>query len=134
MESPAAKAPTVAMIDEHACIGCTLCIQACPVDAIVGASRFMHTVIAVECIGCKLCLPPCPVDCIAMVETGKTLTRSERKRRAERARLRYSARLARLERERSQPRAATRAPGGRGGKRAVIERAMQRARRRLQQR
>jgi len=57
----------VAVIDETACIGCTLCIQACPVDAIVGASKQMHTVIAAECTGCDLCLPPCPVDCIQMV-------------------------------------------------------------------
>ena len=49
------------------CIGCTLCIQACPVDAIVGAAKQMHTVISNECTGCELCLPPCPVDCIAMV-------------------------------------------------------------------
>lgn len=60
-------AKTVAVIDEDVCIGCTLCIQACPVDAILGASKFMHTVIEDECTGCDLCLPPCPVDCIAMV-------------------------------------------------------------------
>jgi electron transport complex protein RnfB len=59
--------PTVAVIDEAACIGCTLCIQACPVDAIVGAPKLMHTVIADVCTGCDLCLPPCPVDCIDMV-------------------------------------------------------------------
>jgi len=59
--------PTVAVIDEAACIGCTLCIQACPVDAIVGAPKLMHTVIASECTGCDLCLPPCPVDCIRTV-------------------------------------------------------------------
>jgi electron transport complex protein RnfB len=58
--------PMVAWIDEPACIGCTKCIQACPVDAIVGASRFMHTVIAAQCTGCELCIPPCPVDCIEM--------------------------------------------------------------------
>jgi electron transport complex protein RnfB len=57
----------VAIIDENTCIGCTLCIQACPVDAIVGAAKHMHTVIEAECTGCKLCLPPCPVDCILMV-------------------------------------------------------------------
>jgi electron transport complex protein RnfB len=61
------KPPRVAVIDEAACIGCTLCIQACPVDAIIGASKLMHTVIADACTGCDLCLPPCPVDCIEMV-------------------------------------------------------------------
>jgi electron transport complex protein RnfB len=58
--------PVVAFIEEEACIGCTKCIQACPVDAIIGASRAMHTVIAAECTGCELCVPPCPVDCIVM--------------------------------------------------------------------
>lgn len=56
----------VAVIDENTCIGCTLCIQACPVDAILGSAKHMHTVIAKECTGCELCLPPCPVDCITM--------------------------------------------------------------------
>jgi electron transport complex protein RnfB len=58
---------TVALIDEARCIGCTLCIQACPVDAIVGAAKLMHTVIAELCTGCDLCALPCPVDCIDMV-------------------------------------------------------------------
>lgn len=58
--------PSLAVIDENLCIGCTLCIQACPVDAIVGAIKFMHTVIAKECTGCGLCVPPCPVNCITM--------------------------------------------------------------------
>ncbi len=62
-----AKPKGVALIDESTCIGCTLCIQACPVDAIVGAAKQMHTIIAAECTGCELCLPPCPVDCISMV-------------------------------------------------------------------
>jgi electron transport complex protein RnfB len=61
------KPKALAVIDEQWCIGCTLCIQACPVDAIVGASKHMHTVIADECTGCELCVEPCPVDCIAMV-------------------------------------------------------------------
>jgi electron transport complex protein RnfB len=61
------KPKMVALIDEQRCIGCTLCIQACPVDAIIGAAKQMHTVIAEECTGCDLCRPPCPADCIAMV-------------------------------------------------------------------
>jgi electron transport complex protein RnfB len=60
------KPKAVAVIDETTCIGCTLCIQACPVDAILGAPKFMHTVIASECTGCELCVAPCPVDCIRM--------------------------------------------------------------------
>jgi Na+-translocating ferredoxin:NAD+ oxidoreductase subunit B len=61
------KPLAVAVIDEALCIGCTLCIQACPVDCIVGAPTKMHTVIESQCTGCDLCLPPCPMDCIAMV-------------------------------------------------------------------
>jgi Na+-translocating ferredoxin:NAD+ oxidoreductase subunit B len=61
------KVPSVAIIDEQVCIGCTLCIQACPVDAILGAAKQMHTVIESECTGCELCVEPCPVDCIYMV-------------------------------------------------------------------
>jgi len=61
------KQAAVAVIDEQVCIGCTLCIQACPVDAILGAAKQMHTVIESECTGCELCLPPCPVDCIDMI-------------------------------------------------------------------
>jgi electron transport complex protein RnfB len=67
------KPKALAVIDEQRCIGCTLCIQACPVDAILGAAKFMHTVIASECTGCELCLPPCPVDCIDMVPVPQTL-------------------------------------------------------------
>jgi len=58
---------TVVYIDEDVCIGCTLCIQACPVDAILGAAKLMHTVITKECTGCDLCIPPCPVDCIHII-------------------------------------------------------------------
>lgn len=67
----AADEPMVAKIIEKDCIGCTLCIQACPVDAIVGASKQMHTVIESECTGCELCLPPCPVDCIEMIPVNR---------------------------------------------------------------
>ena len=58
--------PRVAFIDESRCIGCARCLAPCPVDAIVGAAKFLHTVIAEQCTGCELCLPPCPVDCIEM--------------------------------------------------------------------
>jgi electron transport complex protein RnfB len=61
------KPAQVALVREAECIGCTKCIQACPVDAIVGAPKLMHTVIADLCTGCELCLPPCPVDCIDLV-------------------------------------------------------------------
>ena len=64
---------TVVTIDEQVCIGCTLCIQACPVDAILGAPKQMHTVIASECTGCDLCIPPCPVECIHVVTVKTTL-------------------------------------------------------------
>lgn len=60
------KLPSIAVIDEDGCIGCTLCIKACPVDAILGAAKLMHTVISDECTGCELCLEPCPVDVISM--------------------------------------------------------------------
>ncbi len=61
----------VASIDEDWCIGCTLCIEACPVDAIVGAAKRMHTVLPALCTGCELCVAPCPVDCIAMIPAGR---------------------------------------------------------------
>jgi electron transport complex protein RnfB len=71
-EAGVEKPKALAVIDEDRCIGCTLCIQACPVDAILGAAKHMHTVIADECTGCELCLEPCPVDCIDMVEIQAT--------------------------------------------------------------
>jgi len=64
---------TIVRIDEQTCIGCTLCIQACPVDAILGSAKHMHTVIESECTGCNLCIPPCPVDCIHIFEVEPTV-------------------------------------------------------------
>ncbi len=72
-ENGVVKPKRVAIVREQDCIGCTLCIQACPVDAIVGAAKQMHTVIEKECTGCELCLPPCPVDCIEMIPIKQTL-------------------------------------------------------------
>ena len=68
------ESKTVVYIDEDICIGCTLCIQACPVDAILGAAKLMHTVIEVECTGCDLCIPVCPVDCIYIKPISETIT------------------------------------------------------------
>ena len=74
-EACGAEGPLMlAVIDEAHCIGCTLCIKACPVDAIVGANKFMHTVIPALCTGCDLCIPPCPVDCIDLVPAGREWT------------------------------------------------------------
>ncbi|WP_017524551.1 electron transport complex subunit RsxB [Pusillimonas noertemannii] len=84
---------TVALIDESHCIGCTLCIQACPVDAIVGANKLMHTVLASQCTGCGLCVPPCPVDCIEMRPAGHEWTPAH----AEQAREHHQARQRRLQ-------------------------------------
>jgi electron transport complex protein RnfB len=67
-QPPTAPTPVRAVIDEQKCIGCYLCVQVCPVDAIVGSPQLMHTVLAGACTGCELCLPPCPVDCIELVE------------------------------------------------------------------
>ena len=69
---------TAALIDESRCIGCLLCIEACPVDAIVGAAKRMHTVLTESCTGCELCLAPCPVDCIDMVELDSLAQRGNR--------------------------------------------------------
>lgn len=95
--------PTVALIDEDVCIGCTKCIQACPVDAIVGAAKRMHSVIAAECTGCGLCLPPCPVDCISLPAIAdRPLARAAVMARAARARARFEARNRRLARVREK--------------------------------
>ncbi len=113
------KPKSIAFIDEQICIGCTFCIQACPVDAIVGAAKKMHTVISTECTGCELCIAPCPVDCISMLPLRKQIVDSEyepyltgdkmlvredemKKKAADRARVRYEHRLKRLEYEKEE--------------------------------
>ncbi|MBU3694134.1 MAG: RnfABCDGE type electron transport complex subunit B [Rhodocyclaceae bacterium] len=110
------RPPALALIREADCIGCTLCIQACPVDAIVGASKHMHTVIAVECNGCERCLPPCPVDCIELRVLPERSV-AERDALAEHWRTRFEAREARLAAEparRARRLAAKRAAHGHG--------------------
>ena len=123
----------VAFIDEARCIGCALCIQACPVDAIVGAAKRMHTVIAELCTSCDLCIPPCPVDCIAMLplpEAQAPWTQAM----ADAARARFQFRSFRLEREEAEraARLARKAQEKLGqpmaeAKRAVILAAIERA-------
>lgn len=130
----------VVVIDENRCIGCTLCIQACPVDAIVGANKLMHTVITDQCTGCELCIEPCPVDCIDLVHLtslhesipdGIEMSAQE-KAAADAARDQYEFRLFRLEREqreRGERLAAARAkPDVSDPKQALITAALERVR------
>jgi electron transport complex protein RnfB len=98
------KRSLVARIDEARCIGCTRCIEACPVDAISGANGLMHAVISRWCIGCKLCLAPCPVDCIAMVPASSPWTSAD----ARDAQRRFRARSARTSRRTAGATAAER--------------------------
>jgi electron transport complex protein RnfB len=135
----------IALIDENWCIGCTLCIKACPVDCIVGASKVMHTVIPALCTGCELCVPVCPVDCISMLPvTVTTGWDAWGAAQADEARHRYAFHRIRVERDEreSDERLAAKAqakladlashslhtdPDTLAAKRAVIEAALQRA-------
>jgi electron transport complex protein RnfB len=92
---------TLAVIDEAWCIGCTLCIRACPVDCIVGAPKQMHTVVEADCTGCELCVPACPVDCIALetVTPGRSGWQAWSASQSDAARASYARRTARLQRE-----------------------------------
>ena len=94
----------VAFIDEALCIGCTLCIQACPVDAILGAAKQMHTILPSLCTGCDLCVAPCPVDCISMLPvTGeRTGWDAWSQEQADAARARHDFRSERLQREKEE--------------------------------
>ncbi|MFO1308325.1 MAG: RnfABCDGE type electron transport complex subunit B [Burkholderiales bacterium] len=119
----------VAVVDEARCIGCTICIQACPVDAIVGAPRRMHAVIDALCTGCELCVAPCPVDCIAMRSAGRAWDGED----AAAARARHRSRDARLARgERIAGRRGAAAPASADPERdrrlAAVAAALERAR------
>jgi H+/Na+-translocating ferredoxin:NAD+ oxidoreductase subunit B len=101
------KPRAVAIIDESLCIGCTFCLRACPVDAIVGAAKQMHTVLMDECTGCELCVAPCPMDCIAMVPAAELQGTAAQiadalKNKADRARMRYQFRLQRQSLEKTK--------------------------------
>ena len=113
------KPAEIAIVDEDACIGCTKCIQVCPVDAIVGANKLMHTILSEECNGCELCIPACPVDCITMIPGTGT-----REASAAHYRQRYEAHNARLAHERTQREraiAARKAEVHDGARSAVLE-------------
>ena len=116
----------VAVIDEERCIGCTLCIAACPVDAILGAQRRMHAVLPSLCSGCDLCVAPCPVDCIALVPADREWTAAD----AHAARERYAVRSARLARNERVARRAdnTAATAERARRQAAVAAALVRAR------
>lgn len=90
------KPKQIAVIIEQDCIGCAKCIAVCPVDAILGAAKFMHTVIVSECTGCELCVAPCPVDCIVMEPQDRVINKYQQ---AELAKRRYEARCLRKENE-----------------------------------
>lgn len=90
------KPKAIALIDENKCIGCTFCLRACPVDAIVGAAKQMHTVIAAECTGCELCIAPCPMDCIEMIPLKNTDNVYDSIEVANKARMRHQSKQQRL--------------------------------------
>jgi electron transport complex protein RnfB len=127
-------ANALAVIDEQRCIGCTLCIQACPVDAIVGAAKLMHTVIAGSCTGCELCVPPCPVDCIEIrsIEPRESEAHAQATIEAQRRHEMRNARLARQHAERLAKSAPHREASATRKKRETVARAVERARQRLQ--
>ena len=118
------KPKAVAFIDEDTCIGCTFCIQACPVDAILGAAKQMHTIIEKECTGCELCLAPCPVDCITMPEIKEIISDDIVNKEANIARKRNNFRILRLEREkieRAERNAKRKLESNKGEKAKLIE-------------
>jgi electron transport complex protein RnfB len=92
--------PSVAWIDESRCIGCARCLAPCPVDAILGAAKYMHTVLIERCTGCELCLPPCPVDCIVMRPAAQPLAEQTALNRARFAAHSERLRIQALERQR----------------------------------
>ena len=97
------KPPMLAVIREAECIGCTKCIQACPVDAIIGAPKLMHTVVTDLCNGCELCIPPCPLDCIDLIVLPEK-TEAEKKALADQSRTRFDAHNQRIQKERIKDR------------------------------
>ena len=118
------KPKAVAFIDEDTCIGCTFCIQACPVDAILGAAKHMHTIIEKECTGCELCLAPCPVDCITMPVIKEIISDDISNKEANIARKRNNFRILRLEREkieRAERNAKRKLESNKGEKAKLIE-------------
>lgn len=116
---------STAIIRESECIGCTKCIQACPVDAIIGSAQLMHTVLTTECIGCGLCVEPCPVDCVEMIPLQKPLYDKNIAKERSKAR---RARLFQTEQEKVSAYQKKRQPNDPEAKRAYILEAIKRSR------